>query len=512
MLTLVNDTALAPRSRAVAALACALFVVLVVYAGRYGVFRDELYYVACGDHLAFGYVDHPPLVALIARLELSLLGDSTRALRFVPAVLAAAHVVLAAELARLLRGGTFAQVLCATCVVFVPEYMGTFHILSMNAVLPPAWTACAILAVRALVFGEARAWIAFGVVAGLGLEAKHSTLFFGAATVVGLLATHHRRALATRGPWIALATAALLFAPNLAWETAHGWPTLEFMHNAQTRKMVAMSPAAFLGASILDMHPLTLPVWLGGLAWLLVAARARPYRFLGVTFVAVAAIVIAGKGKPYYLAPAFSIVFAAGGVAIEAWVASRIARASYVAIVGVTGAALAPFALPILDPPSFRRYAAALHVEESADEKHEKGLLPQFLADQFGWAMMAEKVAAAYRALPPDEQRVAAFYGDNYGEAGAIDFFGPRLGLPRATVSGHNSYFLWGPPTGGRGAVLITVGVSREDVLESYEEVEQVGETDEPYAMPYENHVPIFVARKPRRPLDVVWPTTKHFI
>src|SRR5262249_13178851 len=150
------------------------------------------------------------------------------------------------------------------------------------------------------------------------------------------------------------------------------------------------------------------------------------------------------------------------------------------------GAALAPFALPILDPPAFIRYAATLGVEDAPDEKHDKGLLPQFLADQFGWESMAQKVAAAYRALPPEEQRVVAFYGDNYGDASAVAFFGPRLGLPRAAISGHNSYFLWGPPKDGRGDVLITVGVSRDDVLESYEDVRQVGETDEPYAMPYE--------------------------
>ena len=512
MLLGVNDTALPPRSRSVFVIALALFAVHMLYAARYGVFRDEMYYVACGNHLAFGYVDHPPLVAWMARLEVSLLGDSPRALRFLPAVLAAANVALCAELARLFRGGAFAQVFAAVCIVAVPEYLGLFHILSMNAVLPVAWAACATFAVRAVVFGETRAWFAFGVVAGVALEAKHSTLFFGAGVALALLATPERRVYRTPGPWVAFAIAAVLLAPNVAWEQLHGWPTLEFMHNAQEKKMVAMSPLAFVGASIQNMNPITLPVWLGGLAWLFVADRARPYRFLGLAFVATAVIVIAGKGKPYYLAPAFPIAYAAGAVAIESWVARPIARGASVALVALAGAAVAPFALPILEPTTFIRYAAALGVEDTPDEKHEASLLPQFFADQFGWEAMATKVAAAYRALPPEEQRVAAFYGNNYGEAGAIDFYAARLGLPRAAVSGHNSYFTWGPPPDGRGAVMITVGPSKEDVLDSYEEVEQVGETDEPYAMPYENHRPILVARKPRHAMSDIWPTTKHFI
>ncbi len=503
---------LPPRAPAVFAIGAFLCALQLAYAGRYGIFRDEMYYVACGDHLAFGYVDHPPLVALMARLEVLVFGESPRALRVLPAVLAGASVVLAGELARLLRGRAFAQILAAVCVLAAPELLGVFHILSMNAVLPVAWTACAVFATRALVFEEPRAWLGFGVVAGVGLEAKHSTLFFGAAVAIALLSTSHRRALRSRGPWLAFGIALLLFAPNLAWEAANGWPTLEFMRNAQEHKMVAMSPWGFVVASTVNMLPLTLPVWLGGLVWLVTSERARPYRFLGVTFVAALVIVVAGKGKPYYLAPAFPILYAAGGVALESWLAGRVARGALVGLIALGGAALAPFALPILAPPALVRYSASLGVEPPSDEKHAKGPLPQFEADQLGWEAMAAKVAAAYRALPPDEQRVAAFYGTNYGEASAIAFFGPRLGLPPAAVSGHNSFFLWGPPKGERGAVMITVGVSREDLLETYEDVTPAGETDEPYAMPYENHLPIFVARRLREPMDRVWPSTKHFI
>jgi hypothetical protein len=496
----------------VAWLALGLSAVHIALAGRYGIFRDELYYVACGKHLALGYVDHPPLVALMARVTGVLLGDSVRALRVMPALCAAAMVLLCAELARTLGGGWFAQQLAAVCIVVAPELLGNCHILSMNCVLPVAWTAAAICAVQALMHGRPRAWIGFGLACGVGLLAKHSTLAFGAGIAVGLLMTARRRALLTRGPWLGLGIALLLFAPNLAWEQIHGWPTLEFMRNAATEKMTAMPALTFVHAQIDDMLPLTLPVWLAGVAWLLIAPRARPAQFLGVAFVAVYAMVLLGHGKPYYVAPVFPIAFAAGGVAIESWLTQRVVRGGALALLAVGGAAISPMAVPVLDEPAFIRYRAALGAGEISDEKHEKGLLPQFQADQHGWEALATKVADAYRSLDPAEQRVAILYGGNYGEAAAIDYFGPRWGLPHA-ISGHNSYYMWGGPPDGRGAVMIAVGDFKcDDWSKTYESIVKVGETEDPYVMPYENHIPICVARGLKRPVESWWPRRRHYI
>ncbi len=500
-----------PRARSVLVIAALTFGLFISCAGRYGVFRDELYYVACGKHLAFGYVDHPPLVAVMARASQLLFGASFVGLRVLPAACAAGMVVLAAELARMFGGRAFAQSLAALSCALAPEMLGTHHFLSMNCVLPMAWSAAALFAARALVHGETRAWVPFGVVCGLALEAKHSTLFFGAALCVGILLTPHRAALRTRGPWLGLGIAALLLLPNIAWEQANGWPTLEFMRNAQAKKMVAMSPQAFLGALALNFNPVTAPLWAGGVVWLLVARAARPYRFLGITFVALFAIVLLGHGKPYYMAGGFPLAYAAGAAGIESWVARPIGRAAIVAVLAVTGAALAPLAVPLLDPLAFQRYAGALGVAPSSDEKHRMGPMPQHFADQFGWEAMARKIARAYDALPPEERAQATIFGSNYGEAGTVDFFGPALGLPPA-VSGHNAYFMWGPPKDGRGPVLIAVGEDREDLEKGFEEVVEVDKTDEPFAMPYENGVPIFVCRKPRVTIEQIWPTTKHFI
>ncbi len=493
-------------------MALALFLLQIALDGRYGVFRDELYYVACGRHLAFGYVDHPPLVAVMARLSTALLGESARALRVLPALCGAATVLLTGELARTLGGRTFAQNLAALCALVAPEFLGSCHFLSMNCVLPVAWTAAAIFATRALVLSQRRDWVFFGLACGVGLLAKHSTLFFGAALGVGLLVTSSRSALRTRGPWVGLGLAALLLAPNLVWEQVNDWPTLEFMRNAQAHKMAHMSALSFLRAQVDDMLVLSLPVWAAGAAYLLVAKRARPAQFLGVAFVAVYAIVMLGNGKPYYLAPAFPVAYAAGGVAFEGWLNNRVARAAVLGVLLAGGAAIAPMAIPILDEPAFIRYAAALGSQPPSDEKHERGLLPQFQADQHGWEAMATKVARAYQSLSPDEQRVATIYGGNYGEAGAVDFFGSRWGLPPAW-SGHNAYFMWGPPKEGRGAVMIAVGdFACEDWSNVYGSIEKFDQTDDPYVMPYENHIPICLLRDQKEPLDRVWLRRRHFI
>jgi hypothetical protein len=341
--------------------------------------------------------------------------------------------------------------------------------------------------------------------------AKHATLFFGAAFLAGRLVTRARGVLRTRGPWIGAAVAVAIFLPNVAWEVAHGWPTLEFMHNAQAEKMVSLGPFAFLSALTNTMLILTLPVWVGGLVWLFASKEGRPFAFLGVTFVGTVAIVVLAHGKPYYVAPVFPLAYAAGGVAAERVIRRMTLRIGVLALLAAGGAAVSPMALPVLEPETFIRYAHALHAEAAADEKHEMGPLPQFFADQFGWEEMARRVSGAYVALSPEDQKQALVYVRNYGEAGAMELFADRYPLP-PVACGHNAYFMWGPPPQGRGAVLITLAQKGATLEESYEDVTKVGETYDPYAMPYENHKAILVARKPKVDLHAIWSETKHYI
>jgi 4-amino-4-deoxy-L-arabinose transferase-like glycosyltransferase len=503
-------TPLPPRTRSVLGVALTLVALHAALGARYGIFRDELYYLACGEHLAWGYVDHPPVIALVARVSRILFGHWLPGLRLAPTMCAAATAILAAEIARTLRGGAFAQLVAAIAVAIAPAYLVIDGFLSMNCFEPVVWSAGALLAVLAVCEQGPRAWYGFGVVCGLGLMTKHSTLFFGAALAAGLLATPHRRELTTRGPWIAIATAATLFAPNVLWEVAHGWPTVEFLHNARVEKMVRFGPLAFLREQVVSMHPVSALLWLAGLAWLLFAERARPWRFLGVAWVTLYVLFVATGAKPYYLAPFYPVLFAAGGVALESKIASPAARNAIAALLVAVGALIAPLGLPLLSPAGYVRWSSAMGLTASNGERSDTGVLPQWFADQFGWEPMVTKIAAAYSSLPPEEQRVAAIYGINYGEAGAVDWFGPALGLPHA-VSGHNNYFLWGPPQEGRGAVLVALG-NRPDLERLYTDVRKVDETDAPLAMPSEHHRAIYVCRGPRRPLGEVWTSLKVYL
>jgi hypothetical protein len=254
-------------------------------------------------------------------------------------------------------------------------------------------------------------------------------------------------------------------------------------------------------------------VALAGLAWLVFGRQARTVQALGFACPAVAAVMLAsGRAKPYYLAPIYPVLFAAGAVGIESWTADRqrpLVRGLVLVLLISTGAALAPFAKPLLPVETYIRYAAMLGLEPAADERHRMGRLPQHFADMHGWPGLAATVAAVHRTLPPEERARACIFGQNYGEAGAIDFFGPRLGLPKA-ISGHNSYFLWGPRN-CTGDIVIVIGDDRESLAEVFEDVEQAATFRCANCMPYESNLPIWIVRRMRFPMAEIWPQTKHY-
>ncbi|MBP7146840.1 MAG: glycosyltransferase family 39 protein [Acidobacteria bacterium] len=501
-------------TKRVAVLVAAQVVLHLSVLTRYGYFRDELYYVASTRHLAWGYVDHPPLSIALLAAWTAVFGDSIAAIRVVPVVAGAAVALLAALLARALGGGRLAQALAALCVVAAPEFLGSQHVYSMNALDQLAWTATALLLVRLVAAPRPGLWLLLGAVLGLGLQNKISVLWLGAGIAAALLLTPMRAALRTRWPWLAAALALLAFAPYVAWQVAHGFPTLEFMRNATRLKMVAGAPLQFLGIQILTMNPATLPVWLGGLAWLLLDREGRRWRALAIVFLAVVAILLgAGTSKPSYLAPAFPMLFAAGAVAWERWAAHgvrRWARVALVALVAFSGLALAPLAIPLLSPDGYVAYTRALGLRPPDVERHERIELPQHFADMHGWDEMAEKVARAWNGLAPAERARCVIYGQNYGEAGAIDVLGRRRGLPGA-VSGHNSYWFWGPGNPAADIVII-IGGEMEDHAGEFADLRQVETIECRRCMAYERGLGVFVGRGLKRPLGEIWPELREFI
>jgi hypothetical protein len=484
---------------------------VATYAG-YGYFRDELYYLANGEHLGFGYVEHPPLIGVIAWIVRSTLGDSLFAIRLLPAVAAAVTVWLTQATARELGGGRFAQALGGLSAMLAPAFLGLFGLFTMNAFDVVFWAALWWLAARCLRTGDDRWWLAFGVVAGVGLENKISVLFLGFGLVAGLVLSRRWDMMRSRWLWLGGAAAVLLFLPHVVWQFAHGWPTLEFMRNAVAHKNVALSPGAFLGAEAVNTFG-TLPVWLAGLGFLLLAPAARPYRPLGWAYLVVLGIMLTTNAKPYYLVPAFVAPFAAGGVAFERLGGGRmgtICRAAVVILVVASGIIAAPLAKAILPEDAYVRYAAALGVSPPQEERQSLGRLPQSFADMHGWRELADTVARVYHELPAGDQQHACVYASNYGEAGAIDLFGPRLGLPKA-ISGHNSYFLWGPRD-CTGQVIIIIGGTREDHAADFTSLDLAATFTCIDCMPYENNRTIWIGRGLKAPIRAVWPETKDFI
>ncbi|HEY6929062.1 MAG TPA: glycosyltransferase family 39 protein [Thermoanaerobaculia bacterium] len=498
----------------VTALVAAKLLLHLATANRYGYFRDELYFLDLGRHLDWGYVDCAPLIAVYARAAL-LLGGWLPVLRSIAALAGAARVALTMLLARELGAGRFGQTLAGLCVLSAPIYLGVDSILTMNGFESLYWMGCVFLLIRIVRTGDSRLWIGFGVLAGLGVENKHSTLLFGAAVALGLLLTSQRRELERPWIWIGASIAALLFLPNVLWQVRHGFPTLEDLENVKRMgKNVVLSPGEFLGQQILLLHPLLFPFWFAGLVSFLAGRNSR-LRLLGWTYLALIAIMIALEAKNYYPTPIYPMLFASGAVATEGWLERRrfsrgriwpkTALAAWVLIAGVL---VAPAVLPILPPERLLAYEAWLGAAPPKTEVHHRGPLEQRLGDQFGWPELVEDVARIYSSLPPDRRARTGIFASNYGEAGAIDLFGPALGLPRA-ICAHQNYYLWGPPA-EEFDDLIWLQWSRESIEEHCRSVEQVGEHSHPWGMAEENR-PIYLCHGLRTPLARQWASLKHW-
>jgi 4-amino-4-deoxy-L-arabinose transferase-like glycosyltransferase len=493
----------------VLAIAGAKLLVHLYASHGYGYFVDELYYIACSDHLDWGFVDQPPLVALIAKLARMLLGDSLPAIRFLPALAGAALVVLTGAIARELGGGKFAQGLAALCVLLAPGFLALDAFFSMNAFEPLFWMGCAYLLIRIIKTGNQNLWLAIGVLCGLGLENKHSMLIFGSGMVLGLLLTAERRALGERWIWIAGAIAALLFLPNLLWNIQHHFPFLELQANIRRNgRNVDLSLLSFTAQEALAMLPLAVPVWLAGL-WYLFFGSGKRFRVLGWTWLFTAAVIVIANPRIYYLFPAFPLLFAAGAVQCEAWT-TRLTwlRISYAALMLVMGVILAPFAVPVLPVETYIRYSEALHFAPPRIENNHLGPLPQLYADQFGWDEMAATVGRVFNNLPPEVRAKTAVFAQSYGQAGAIDFFGPKYGLPKA-ISGHQNYFLWGSRD-YTGENMIVLDDRQEQLEHLFDHVEKVAHVEHPYSMPY-NHFDVFYCRGMKKPLNELWPQFKKW-
>jgi hypothetical protein len=497
-------------------IALTTFLLHVAFYEGFGFFRDEFDFLACADHLDWGYVDQPPAVALVAWIAKNVLGGSLLAVRIIPMVFASLQVLLAGITVRAMGGGRFAQVLAALCVMFAPIYFGSY--LSTDIFLTLGWAACAWVAVRIFAGGNPKLWLLFGIFAGLAFQGKHAIVFFGAAFLLGMLLGRQHKQFASRWIWLGAGLTCLIAAPNIVWEYQHNWATYELLSNiAQSDKNIVLGPGGYLLSNILFLGPLTAPIWGAGLVWCLFASGGKRFRALGWTWVLAYICFVLLRGKGYYLAPVYSTLFCAGAAAIESWLARlshhtwRAAAHWSIGVVAILGCVpLWPFAMPMMSVEKFIAYEEALGVSPPKTETMRLNKLPQQYADMFGWPEMVSAVAKAYESIPPGQRSECGIFAQNYGEAGAIDFFGKQYGLPPA-LSGHQSYWLWGP-RGYSGQCLIVIGDNRKRLEELFNDVVQAGETDHPYAIPYENHLAIWIVRGPKfGDLKDLWPSLKKW-
>ncbi|HUL34224.1 MAG TPA: glycosyltransferase family 39 protein [Candidatus Eisenbacteria bacterium] len=497
-------------------LAFLLFAAHLLVGGRYGYFVDELYYLACSHHLAWGYVDQPPLIAVITWLVRVTLGDSLRALHFLPAVAAGLRVILTGLIARELGARRYGMALACVCVMVAPIYLGLDSLLTMNAFESLFWMSAALIALKIFNGASQRLWLLFGLVCGVGLLNKHSMLFFGFGLFAGLLLTKQRKQFLSPWIWLGGMIAMLIFLPNLLWEIHRGFPTIELLRNVQASgRNTEVGPLKFLEMqALLIFHPLSAPVWIAGLMELLRDREGRGWRVLGITWLVIMTCMLTMHGRMYYPAPAYPMLFAAGGMAFERWFAgwkiSAWLRPLWIALLAITGVLIAPFAyFPMLTVDQYIAYAKFWHFEPPRIENHRMGPLPQLYADQFGWKEMAQVMADAYHKLPLEEQKGCAIFGQNYGQAGAIDFFGAKMGLPLA-ISTHQNYYYWGP-RGYSGQCMIIMDDTPKRLGELFGRVEKMGTVYHPLSMPYQ-HFDVYLCREPKfGTLEQLWPKIKHW-
>lgn len=492
------------------------FLKILIYlltGSNYGYFRDELYFLACTEHLAWGYPDHAPLSIYLAWFSRSIFGDSLYSIHLFPALAGGVKIILTGLIVREFGGRHLAMLLACLCIFIAPIYLGIDSLMSMNCYEPIFWMGCVLSYIWSVKREDPRYWLMFGAFAGLGLMNKHSMVLFGLAFVMGLLMTPDRKSFAGKHIWLGGLIAFLLFLPNLIWQHDNNWATLELLENVRaTGKNVVLSPLEFVWQQMFILLPLTVPVWLSGIWYLLVDREGKRFRAIGIAYLVLLVLMIALKAKNYYLVPIYPVLFAAGGVfwenLLQRWRFGKLVAIGYGMLLFAAGLIFLPITVPLLPVETFIKYQEAVGIAPPKTEVGFDSQLPQHFADRFGWEEMAAETAKVYNSLPPEERQRAAIFGSNYGEAGAIDFFGGTYGLPKA-ISGHQSYFIWGPRDYD-GSIVIILGEKKQEAEKSCDTVEERQHLGHAYAMSYEQFN-ILVCRGLRQPLSEFWPKVKSW-
>jgi 4-amino-4-deoxy-L-arabinose transferase-like glycosyltransferase len=494
---------------AFAALKFFLHIVVNSFAG-YEIFRDELYYLACSDHPAMGYVDHPPLSIWLLKTFTAVFGNSLFAIRFLPALIGSVTVFYLGKVVKELAGRQFAVAVASVAYLISPINLAYASYFSMNGLDLFFWVMSYYIFIRIIKEEDKKLWVNLGIVLGLALLNKISMLFLGAGIFIALLTTRQRKWFKTKWPYLCGAIAFMLFSPYLIWNLMNDWSHLEFISNATNYKYDGLSIWTFLSGQFLINHPYNSMLCLLGLGYFLLSKKAQVFRPLAIIFLVTFFILsVNGQSKSEYLAGAITILFAGGAMALETWVGNRVRVKVAILLFLGSGLLLAPLATPVLSEQAFISYSEVLGISKRNDEGKEEALLPQFFADMHGWEQKAKEVSAVYALLTPKEKEKTVFFGSNYGQAGCIDYYRDKYELPPA-VSGHNSYWNWGP--GSREvAIIILLDQDIGNTADLFETVEEHQIIICKYCMPYENNLKVYVCRNPKQTLQSYWQGLKNY-
>jgi 4-amino-4-deoxy-L-arabinose transferase-like glycosyltransferase len=484
-----------------------LFLLHACFYRSYGIFRDEFYYFVCGLRPAWGYVDQPPLVAWVSYALSYLFQQDLSLYRFWSFSAAAAHLALVLGWVRSHQGGPLALTLVAVALTVSPLRLGMDHFFSMNSLEPLLWFSIFWLFSRISSL-RLHSLLGLGLLIGIGTLNKHTTAIYAALLSVSFFWNAPDRRRYIKRIMLLAFISLIIVGPHLLWQIRHDWPTLEFQQNARLYKNEALTVSALLGELILQHHPLVALLWVPGFFVLLTRSRWHFIKPFAWVILAFCVLLIASHGKSYYAASLMPPLIAIGALEFESL--DLRGRWLFPALLGITGLLLMPLGLPLLPVKTFQSYQEVLGIQPSTGEKQIQGALPQHYADMFGWQELAEQVAKAFHNLPLDSQKVTAVFAQNYGEAGALDYYGPALGLPPAS-SGHNNYYLWGYHPKDATQVLI-IGGQREEHERYCGTLNPLGEFDHPFRMPYERHLVLYLCQDLKKPLSEIWPELREFI
>lgn len=484
-------------------LAAITAIVHFAVAGQYDVFRNELYFIVCGRHPAFGYADQPPFVPLLSAL-MTIGGVNVWLLRL-PAVLSAIAIIpLTVMLAQLFGASTRGAWLAAVASACAPLVMGISAYLGTSTFEPAEFTGLTYLIARAHLRDEPRMYWWAGALGGIAFETRYGVLIWGAAIAIGIALCGPRSILRNRDVWIGVAIAAIIALPNVIWQAVHGLPFLELVRNDRSGNLIR-GPIAYALGQIFLVNVVLAPLWIAGIIAPFTTERLAPFRWVAVAFLATLAIVFATHGKAYYTVGAYPTIFALGAAA--ATLLPRLLVGAWSVLAFANNVLALPYYLPVLPPAKMKAMLESFHPRPM--ERAGIGApLMQTQSDEFGWRALARDVEAIYDALPPSERAKAAIFGSNYGEAAAVDVYGRNL--PPA-ISGNGQYYLWGT-RGYDGSVVIAINADPAEwatFCDSARVVAHFGTS--PYAMPYETDRPIVLCLGMHPPLAQLWPRFKYY-